>query len=51
MKRDSDTYANSRKLVGDERFQKFYDSALKGCMSPMMWGLYADKRKLIFNSR
>ena len=110
MKVDSDIYANSRKLVGDERFQKLYhytsfdsfvkiwlnqnlkfsplsvvndiqevdfktavinsdrldlcdrlnqhrlsykqisftmdyDSALKGCMSPMMWGLYADKRK------
>lgn len=110
MKVDSDIYANSRKLVGDERFKKLYhytsfdsfvkiwlnqnllfsplsnvndiqevdfktavinsdrldlcqklneyrlsfkqisftmdyDSALKGCMSPMMWGLYADKRK------
>lgn len=110
MKIDSDIYANSRKLVGDERFKKLYhytsfdsfvkiwlnqnllfsplsnvndiqevdfktavinsdrldlcrrlndyrlsfkqisftmdyDSALKGCMSPMMWGLYADKRK------
>lgn len=22
-----------------------YDTYLKGCMSPMMWGLYADKRK------
>lgn len=22
-----------------------YDSYIKGCMSPMMWGLYADKRK------
>lgn len=26
-------------------FTMDYDSALKGCMSPMMWGLYADKRK------
>lgn len=110
MKIDSEIFANSRKLVGDERFKKLYhytsfdsfvkiwlnqnlrfsplsnvndlqeidfktavinsdrldlcqklneyrlsykqisftmdyDSALKGCMSPMMWGLYADKRK------
>lgn len=107
---DSDIYANSKKLIGDERYKKLYhytsfdsfvkiwlnqnlrfsplsavndiqeidfktavinsdrldlcnrlnkhrlsykqisftmdyDSALKGCMSPMMWGLYADKRK------
>lgn len=26
-------------------FTMDYDSVLKGCMSPMMWGLYADKRK------
>ena len=26
-------------------FTMDYDSYLKGCMSPMMWGLYADKRK------
>ncbi len=26
-------------------FTMDYDSALKGCTSPMMWGLYADKRK------
>ena len=110
MKIDSDVYANSRKLIGEERYKKLYhytsfdsfvkiwlnqnlkysplsnvndilevdfetavinsdridlcrrlneyrlsykqisftmdyDSALKGCMSPMMWGLYADKRK------
>ena len=110
MKIDSDIYANSKKLTGDERYKKLYhytsfdsfvkiwlnqnlrfsplsavndiqevdfktavinsdrldlcnrlnkhrlsykqisftmdyDSALKGCMSPMMWGLYADKRK------
>lgn len=110
MKIDSDIFANSRKLVGNERFKRLYhytsfdsfvkiwlnqnlkfsplsvvndiqevnfktgvinsnrldlcdklnkyrlsykqisftmdyDSALKGCMSPMMWGLYADKRK------
>ena len=34
-----------RLLYKQISFTMDYNSALKGCMSPMMWGLYADKRK------
>lgn len=34
-----------RKSFKQVSFTMDYDSYLKGCMSPMMWGLYADKTK------
>lgn len=34
-----------RKSYKQVSFTMDYDSYLKGCMSPMMWGLYADKTK------
>lgn len=34
-----------RKSFKQVSFTMDYDSYLKGCMSPMMWGLYADKAK------
>lgn len=34
-----------RKSYKQVSFTIDYDSYLKGCMSPMMWGLYADKTK------
>ena len=36
---------NTRLAYKQISFTMDYDSYLKGCMSPMMWGLYADKRK------
>jgi len=36
---------NTRIAYKQISFTMDYDTYLKGCMSPMMWGLYADKRK------
>ena len=38
-------YIAIRKSFKQVSFTMDYDSYLKGCMSPMMWGLYADKTK------
>lgn len=38
-------YHDIRKQYKQISFTMDFDSYLKGCMSPMMWGLYADKRK------
>ena len=38
-------YKDVRMSYKQISFTMDYDSYFKGCMSPMMWGLYADKRK------
>jgi len=39
------SFIAKRKSYKQVSFTMDYDSYLKGCMSPMMWGLYADKTK------
>lgn len=38
-------YIDIRSSYKQISFTMDYDSYIKGCMSPMMWGLYGDKRK------
>ena len=41
----AESFIAIRKSYKQVSFTMDYDSYLKGCMSPMMWGLYADKTK------
>lgn len=41
----AESFIATRNSFKQVSFTMDYDSYLKGCMSPMMWGLYADKTK------